>query len=526
MRLLDEEEGRFKKAPASFKDAKVADLVKDSVHDARELAVRNAGDLARGRYQRNLADLNEQLRNGQKILIDITAAKRNELDQAMARPAGHRRGVEGEHREARRGARHLAVPRRVLARRAWVLPPDDHVEVREVAMNRVLCAWVRCVGVPAVVLALVLGGGRAAIAATDDGLGGPSTPSSSSSSSSSGPVCVSDQAKKNIDVCPEGPAIQSVPHGKAPAMSFHSKVEDIKKGDKQIGVGTADVAMLAGMRDARQTALKQRALALLVTEIQQLESLLHATENTSSDRPKLLRRLAEDYVELENAAFREKTSAEVARDAAKRGNPRGAAQQQSIADSRKKTMERSRKAAIRYYSLLVDDYSGQPSTTFPQNPPPAYAGLDEVYYYLAYEYEQAGDTANARRVYLDLITKTPNSKYISNAYLAFGELFFNEAQGDPSQVGAREAGLPEGHLEAAARQQGVRLRLVQARVRLLEPGRPAARARRLQEDDRLRDAVRAAPEREEARRERAARTSSRSTRSRAARPTPTTSSRT
>jgi hypothetical protein len=84
VRQLDEEEGRFKKAPASFKDAKVADLVKDSVHDARELAIRNAGNLARGRYQRNLQDLNEQLRNGQKILVDITAAKRNELDQAIA----------------------------------------------------------------------------------------------------------------------------------------------------------------------------------------------------------------------------------------------------------------------------------------------------------------------------------------------------------------------------------------------------------------------------------------------------------
>jgi hypothetical protein len=84
VRLLDEEDGRFKKAPAKFKGAKVADLVKDSVHDARELAVRNAGDLARGRYERNLADLNEQLRNGQKILIDITAAQRNQLDQALA----------------------------------------------------------------------------------------------------------------------------------------------------------------------------------------------------------------------------------------------------------------------------------------------------------------------------------------------------------------------------------------------------------------------------------------------------------
>ena len=81
--LLDEESTRLNKAPSSFKDSKVADLVRDSVHDARELAVRNTGDLARGRYERNLADLNEQLRNGQKILIDITAAQRNQLDQAM-----------------------------------------------------------------------------------------------------------------------------------------------------------------------------------------------------------------------------------------------------------------------------------------------------------------------------------------------------------------------------------------------------------------------------------------------------------
>src|SRR6185312_5169645 len=105
-------------------------------------------------------------------------------------------------------------------------------------------------------------------------------------------------------------------------------------------------------------------------------------------------RLAEDYVELENAAFREKTVAEVARDEQKAKNPRGAAQQQSISSARKVTMEKARKAAIRYYSILVDDYSGQPSQTFPQNPPPAYPGLDEIYYYLAYEYEQSGDTAN------------------------------------------------------------------------------------------------------------------------------------
>jgi len=83
VRVLDEEEKRFGKSPNSFRSSKVADLVKDSVHDARELAIRNAGDLAKARYERNLSDLNEQLRNGQKILIDITAAQRNQLDQAI-----------------------------------------------------------------------------------------------------------------------------------------------------------------------------------------------------------------------------------------------------------------------------------------------------------------------------------------------------------------------------------------------------------------------------------------------------------
>lgn len=302
-------------------------------------------------------------------------------------------------------------------------------------MNRVP----RYVFVVALALAGLLVGSSPALAQGGSGSGssGSSGSSSSSSSSSSGSsgssqVCITDTAKNVLTACPGGPQLHPA-GGKQPQMSFHSKVEDLKKGNKQIGVGTADVSMLAGIRDQRQSALKQRVLALLITEIQQLESLLKATELRSKDRPMLLRRLAEDYVELENAAFREKTEAEVKRDQFKTSNPREAGKQQAVANSRKTTMDRSRKAAINYYTVLVDDYSGQPSNRFPSNPPPAYPQLDEVYYYLAYEYEQSGDTANARRVYLDLITKTPNSKYIPNAYLAFGELFFNEAMGDPTK---------------------------------------------------------------------------------------------
>jgi hypothetical protein len=50
---------------------------------------------------------------------------------------------------------------------------------------------------------------------------------------------------------------------------------------------------------------------------------------------------------------------------------------------------------------------------------------------------------NARKVYLELIHNWPNSKYIPNAYLAFGELFFNEAQGDPSKWALAEQSYSE-----------------------------------------------------------------------------------
>jgi hypothetical protein len=57
--------------------------VQDGLQLARDLAVRNAGNLARERYQRTLDELNEHLRDGSKILIDITAAKRNQLDATI-----------------------------------------------------------------------------------------------------------------------------------------------------------------------------------------------------------------------------------------------------------------------------------------------------------------------------------------------------------------------------------------------------------------------------------------------------------
>jgi len=83
VRVLDEEEARFKKAPAGFRTSPLGGDVTDALQLAKDLAIRNAGTLARERYQRYLDELNEHLRNASKILIDITAAERSKLDQEV-----------------------------------------------------------------------------------------------------------------------------------------------------------------------------------------------------------------------------------------------------------------------------------------------------------------------------------------------------------------------------------------------------------------------------------------------------------
>ncbi len=246
-------------------------------------------------------------------------------------------------------------------------------------------------------------------------------------------ACISEEAKKAINTCPNSGPQAFAAHDKKPVVSFHAPPAAKANPVSAPKPGAPSEQMSAGQRDDRKSRLQQRALALLITEIQQLEQLYKSTEDNSKDRVGILRRLAEDYVELENAAFREKTQGEIDRDEAKKkGNAKLAGEKQALINSRTKTLDLARKAAIKYYETIASEYAGNASTRYP-NPPAPYPLLDEILYYLAYEYEQANDLTNARRVYYDLVTKTPTSKYVPNAYLAFGELFFNEAQGDPTK---------------------------------------------------------------------------------------------
>lgn len=83
VKTLEQEGKLYEKAPGSFRTSGIGQYVQDKLAEARQRAINNAGELAKARYRRNINQLEEHLRNGEKILIDITAAQRNLLDEKL-----------------------------------------------------------------------------------------------------------------------------------------------------------------------------------------------------------------------------------------------------------------------------------------------------------------------------------------------------------------------------------------------------------------------------------------------------------
>ena len=55
---------------------------------------------------------------------------------------------------------------------------------------------------------------------------------------------------------------------------------------------------------------------------------------------------------------------------------------------------------------------------------PGYARMDEVLFYMGFNYKEMGETDEAQSAFIELIKQHPQSKYIPDAWLQFGEFFF------------------------------------------------------------------------------------------------------
>lgn len=179
---------------------------------------------------------------------------------------------------------------------------------------------------------------------------------------------------------------------------------------------------------ARRTAPSSgKATPALVQEIASIEALLKPLAKADAKFAVTARRLARVYVELEHA----KQAELVALDA-ELGAARATSAPTADLDRRRAAClalrDRSYERATALYRDVIDA--------------PSYPAVDEALYELAVDHEararapeaganDAGQASaalgRARATYLELVKKCPESRYVGPAFLAFGDLYFDEA---------------------------------------------------------------------------------------------------
>jgi TolA-binding protein len=164
---------------------------------------------------------------------------------------------------------------------------------------------------------------------------------------------------------------------------------------------------------------------LIVTELQALERLFDTTPRSSPDRPSIALRMAEAYVELASAAARDKAAERTAQEVRKA----------------QATERAARARAVKLYQLVANQYPRwcAPAAGSVSGDTNGDRCVDEVLYFLGYELELAGEIDAARKVYLDLVKRFPESRYVPYVYFAFAEIFLEQARSDPGrwQLAAR-----------------------------------------------------------------------------------------
>ncbi|MGB5310807.1 MAG: hypothetical protein WBN38_01980, partial [Polyangiales bacterium] len=81
--ILDAEEARLGKSSAEFQGAPVGAKILEDVALARSFAVDQAGDLARGRYQRLIRELKDLSNQVDTVELEIATFRRGQIDQEL-----------------------------------------------------------------------------------------------------------------------------------------------------------------------------------------------------------------------------------------------------------------------------------------------------------------------------------------------------------------------------------------------------------------------------------------------------------
>ncbi len=157
-------------------------------------------------------------------------------------------------------------------------------------------------------------------------------------------------------------------------------------------------------------------------QIEDLKKIISLSQDGSKEKPDLLFRLAELYFEESKHQFFEanRKDDEYIR-AMNAGDKAGQERAKAEKAELLKKHKQSRQLAVDQYAEIVQRYKDYPRT-------------DEVLYFLGHSFMESGEDRKALVSFDRLIKKYKKSKYVPDAYLAFGEYYFTNSKGKRDQL--------------------------------------------------------------------------------------------
>ncbi|MBL8601839.1 MAG: tetratricopeptide repeat protein [Myxococcales bacterium] len=226
-------------------------------------------------------------------------------------------------------------------------------------------------------------------------------------------VCIAPEARARALECPAGSQRYGASRGTSPPTSARAVNENQARPQReaQRPSGTLDRSTLLRNRD-RQA----RSRDILIAEARLTGTLVNRMRPDDPNRPNTLMRLAEDYQEL--SSIDNGQAEDLEDDIFQARQAHNDAQVQTL--QRQQTEHRTHSREWR--DQLIATFQNLVRTA------PNYQNMDRALFYLGFALQEANRNDEALTVYRTLVQRFPNSPFVPNAYLSFGEFYFE--QGD------------------------------------------------------------------------------------------------
>lgn len=223
-------------------------------------------------------------------------------------------------------------------------------------------------------------------------------------------VCIAPEAATRATECPAGAQRYGSRVGTSPPAAARATNENAPRPQQARGPeGRLDRSSLLRNQDRQR-----RSQDILINETRLTAQLANRMRAEDPNRPPTLMRLAENYQELSSMANGQAEDLEENIHQARQAN--NAAEVTSL--QARQTQFRTQ--AREFRDQLIATFENLVRTA------PNFAQMDRALFYLGFALQEATRNDEALRVYRTLVQRFPNSPFVPNAYLSFGEFYFEQ----------------------------------------------------------------------------------------------------